>query len=382
MYKKAFSTLVILFCVIMFFITLGICVLQKKYSQQNFIHNIETVVEETFAWVEKKTGYTWFNEIYGIGNIILSPNEIVNSGRIVKDEDGYLEPISYITFDITNAEKKIYELSQICAQNGTEFSYISYPSKSNAETKSGKYGIETNQEEMRSSFLNGLDSYGINVLDVRQLLESDGYTAKDIFYKTDHHWKSTAGFYSAAAIVNYLNETYDYSLRSDLLDKSLFSFTTYNDLWFGETGRKCSITWVGTLDDFTEILPTYNTSLRMGKQYGEYDKEGDFSMMIWEPGYNGNIDLYSYSAHYSYGIGIGSPTWIHNDNVNGKKILIIKDSFSMVVIPFLSLATSDIAVWDMRATPEGLYDYIADNNFDVVLIAYTDFWQDNMYNFK
>ena len=373
-----------MFCMLIFFATFIKCVLQRKYSQPYFIDNIESVVEETLAWIEKKTGYTWFNEIYGMANIILSPNEIADIlGATVKDEDGYLESINNITFDISDAEKKIYELSQICAQNGAEFSYISYPSKTNTETKSENYGIETNQEELRNSFLSGLDSYGINVLDVRQLLERDGYTTKDIFYKTDHHWKSTAGLYGATAIANYLNETYDYSLRSDLLDKSLFSFTTYNDLWFGETGRKYSKTWVGTLDDFTEILPTYNTSLRMGSRYGKYDKEGDFSMLVSEAGYNGNIDLYSYSAHYSYGVGIyGSRAWIHNDDICGKKILIIKDSFSMVVIPFLSLATSDIAVWDMRRTPEGLYDFIADNNFDIVLVAYTDFWRDDMYSFN
>lgn len=383
MYKKIYSTLIFLFCMLIFLCNVEKCITNKYYCQPDFIDNMESLVEEVFTSIEIKTGYTWFKEIYGISNIVLSPYEIPGSSYVtVKDEDGFLEPIQNITFDISVAEKKIYKLSQICVQNGAEFSYISYPSKSNIETIPEKYGIETNEEETRSSFLNDLDSYGINVLDVRQLLESDGYTTKDIFYKTDHHWKSTAGLYGASAIANYLNETYDYSLRSDLLDRSLFNFITYNDLWFGETGRKCSKTWVGALDDFTEIFPTYNTSLRMGTQYGEYKKEGDFSMLINESGYNGNVDLYSYSAHYSYGVGIGSPTWIHNDNVNGKKILIIKDSFSMVVIPFLSLATSDIAVWDMRITPNNLYDFIADNDFDVVLVAYTDFWSAKMYSFN
>ena len=76
----------------------------------------------------------------------------------------------------------------------------------------------------------------------------------------------------------------------------------------------------------------------------------------------------------------------HNnlDDGNGKKILIIKDSFSVVVIPFMILETSDITVWDMRTdqTKNGLYQYIKDNDFDVVLVAYTDFWREDMWNFN
>ena len=81
-------------------------------------------------------------------------------------------------------------------------------------------------------------------------------------------------------------------------------------------------------------------------------------------------------------MGAGSLTEIHNNNVEGKKILIIKDSFSVVVIPFLSLATSDVVVWDMRTTSEGLYNFIEQNDFDVVLLAYTDFWRADMYKFS
>ena len=79
-------------------------------------------------------------------------------------------------------------------------------------------------------------------------------------------------------------------------------------------------------------------------------------------------------------------TTYHNnlDDGNGKKILIIKDSFSVVVIPFLTLETSDVTVWDMRwdQTKNGLYQYIRDNDFDAVLVAYTDFWTDTMWNFN
>ena len=230
-------------------------------------------------------------------------------------------------------------------------------------------------------FLNGLDESDVKVLNVRTLLENDGYEVKDIFYRTDHHWKSTAGLYAAVSIGKYLNDTFDYQLKVDLLSEENLDFTTYEELWLGEVGRKKSKMWSGKLDDFVEIRPSYETSFTIGKYNSDEKREGDFSLLIDDKGYTGKMGVYSYSAHYSYK-GADSLTHIHNNNINGKKILIIKDSFSVVVIPFLSLITSDIVVWDMRSTPEGLYEFIENNEFDVVVLAYTDYWKAEMYEFN
>lgn len=81
--------------------------------------------------------------------------------------------------------------------------------------------------------------------------------------------------------------------------------------------------------------------------------------------------------------GAGPVTQIHNNNhINGPKVLIIKDSFSVVVVPFLSLTCQDITWWDMRDNENSLYEYIQNNDFDIVLLAYTDFWRDDMYDFN
>lgn len=56
-------------------------------------------------------------------------------------------------------------------------------------------------------------------------------------------------------------------------------------------------------------------------------------MLIDESGYNGEADLYSYSAHYSY-LSAGTLTEIQNNNVESKKVLIIKDSFLLLLFCF------------------------------------------------
>lgn len=377
MYKKIFTILYTVFTIIVFGLVICNAVVQNMISDIVLLKNVETTVEKIFP------GKSVFRELYGFTNIILSPTEILAEGRAtIKDEDGVIIEIPYVSNGIVKkALDNIIELNNVCENMGTDFMYVSYPSKINSDVKIKGYGIETNAEQSRIQFLQGLTDNGINVLNIRTLLEKDGYEIKDVFYRTDHHWKSTAGLYAARSIGEYVNDSFKYNLKVDLLDEENLEFTTYKELWLGEVGRKISKTWSGELDDFVEIRPSYETSFTVG-QYGASEKrEGDFSLLISDEGYNQKIDLYNYSAHYSYR-GAESLTHIHNNNVEGKKILIIKDSFSVVVIPFLSLMTSDMIVWDMRSTPEGLYTFIEENNFDAVILAYTDYWDPKIYAFN
>lgn len=365
-----YAVLVMFLCVI----NIYHCIMENSIG--SLILNAESTIQAGIP------GKKQLRELYGITNCVISPYEIASEGgATVKDKDGFLEKISYVSYDIREAERNIFELKKVCEDTDTDFVFVSYPSKTNARTTPEYYGIETNGEETRNNFLNGLKSGGVNILNVRTLLEEAGYQVKDIFYKTDHHWKSTSGLFCARAIVNYLNDTFDYHLRADLLDESQFDFITHEKIWFGEEGRKLSKTWVGALDDFTEIRPVYETLFSVKAEGAEEKRKGDFSIFIDDSGYDGNVNLYQYSAHYSY-LNSDSQTKIHNHCVESEKILIIKDSYSVVVIPFLSLSASDVTVWDMRTNKEGLYDYIKQNDFDAVLLAYTDFWREDMYQFN
>ncbi len=378
MNKKVFSIAYLVMCCFVF-----ICIESDFLINDKKIllsENREKKIEEAFPFKSET------KEIYGFSNRLLSPNEkITGYSATIRDKDGYLEQIVTVK-DIDLNKQKIRELNDVCHDAGCEFAYISYPSKTNSKTIATEYGIDTNADAVRKDFLQYLENEGIDYLDIRSLLERDGYCTKDIFYKTDHHWKTTAGFYAARAIASFLNENFGYHLDVNALDEEKFRFTTYNDLWFGETGRSLSRAWVNALDDFTEIVPKYDTSISIYQSDGR-GLSGDFNIMLDKSGYTTkDVDYYSYSAHYAYGKNMCSPTTYHNNfaTKDGEKILIIKDSFSIVVIPFLILETVDVTVWDMREenTKKGLYEYINNNDFDVVLLAYTDYWSDFMWNFN
>ena len=372
MLKKLYSILltIIIFVVFCFEVKGFIC--DSKLDKDNVFFYMEEVLEGYMPFK------TVFRETYGATNLLLSPHHI---SEITKDSDGFLEPMIWESYDIRNAESEIAKLKNVCDEVGSDFAYIAYPSKSDDENISGYNGWDTNSEESRAEFLSWLDENDYNYLDVRRLFEADGYHVKDYFYKTDHHWTTEAGLYATRAMANYINNEFGYDMKVDNLDEDKFDYVTYDNLWLGETGRKMSKTWVGKLDSFTKITPKYDTSFEFSFVGDDVSTSGDFSMFIDETGLDGSQDLYEYSAHYAY-LGSEDKRVICNKDVDGPKILLIRDSFSTVVAPFLSLTTSEVVIWNPRSNPDGLLDYIRDNDFDVVLLALTDYWSEEIWNFN
>ena len=61
----------------------------------------------------------------------------------------------------------------------------------------------------------------------------------------------------------------------------------------------------------------------------------------------------------------------HNDCKNGKKILIIGDSYNKCVAPYLSQTFESTTLLDRRYFDGSVIDYIDKTDPDIVIIAYT-----------
>ncbi|MEE3461714.1 MAG: DHHW family protein [Lachnospiraceae bacterium] len=322
-------------------------------------------------------------EIYGAANLLLSPNEIHKDGSwIVKDKDSFLTGVFMSKADIDAEAGKLEEMQNFCDRNRIGFLYVSYPTKSDYDIDSKTYGIDTNSEEKRKALLSELKGREIKTLDISGRMKESGYTSEDIFYKTDHHWKTPYALFATDCIAEYLQENMGAKIQTGLLSPENFAFTEHRQIWLGETGRAVSKTWTGTLDDYTEIEPDFPTSFEIGIADSDEKKTGDFSIMMDKSGYYGGNDLYQYSAHYSYKVDASK---MHVKNLQAKdecSIFLIKDSFSVPVISFLSCAASDVYVWDMRDdNKENVYDFIKKNSIDYVIVAYSGTWMEYMFDF-
>lgn len=307
----------------------------------------------------------WF-ELFGLSNKSIGKKVILVDGNpvIQLDNNSLVSGGKYA--DMEYQMEGMCKLEEICEELDIDLLYVNYPGKLKCENDIEELGYHSYSNKNVQYLLRKMNDYGINTLDIRK----DFCRKKDYyswFYRTDHHWTTKSGLLTANIIVEKLNNDFGYQIDKALLNEDQFAYEHYSKCWLGETGRRLSKSYSG-LDDFTVIRPRYKTSLIYG------DSKGDFSILINENIYKGQNDLYTTSWHYSY-LPLGSDAiGIQNNSVkNGKKILLIKDSYSVVVAPFLSLVCEDIYLWDVRYLHESsVIDFIRNNDFDCVMVCYVE----------
>lgn len=59
--------------------------------------------------------------------------------------------------------------------------------------------------------------------------------------------------------------------------------------------------------------------------------------------------------------------------IESGRVLVLGDSYSQVMVPFLSLGASRVDTLVLRAWDGNLKQYITDNSYDTVIVAYAQF---------
>ena len=81
---------------------------------------------------------------------------------------------------------------------------------------------------------------------------------------------------------------------------------------------------------------------------------------------------YGQNFYYSYLFGNDPLQVIENKDQTEGNILIVKDSFGQSVNPFLALSAHTVTSWDLRGNDQSLKAYIADHDFDLVIVMYSE----------
>lgn len=236
-----------------------------------------------------------------------------------------------------------------------------------------QFGVESFGNQNADTLIERISHQGITVLDLRSKIKEQNLDIKDMFYRTDHHWSVPAGFWASKQIIEKMNLDYNYDIDMDLYDDDKFGFIKYENSWLGEQGRKLSEAYVGK-DDFVEIKPNYETEFT----YVRTDQnivEGDFGIFIDEELYDKEMgDDYYPSWHYSYMTGgLEQAAVINQKAVSNKKMLLLCDSYSYVLTPFLALGISEIDTLILREKDVDLQSYIENGEYDIVVVAYAEF---------
>ena len=320
--------------------------LENDYASQIWLHNQLIDLNGKVAKCLKMRGF------YGSKNIYVS-------------KDMYILGFHGETSTDYEVEQMI-SFSDFLEENGINLLYVNAPVKYLEDSVFiNEFGLETYSNRNADIFLERINDAGINYIDLRTAMKEQGIDVKSYFYRTDHHWTVRAGLWSTKEIAEGLNYYCGYQIDTAIYNDSNFVYTDWVNCWLGEQGKKISKDYIG-LDDFTEIKPIFPTSYVFKSNDGDYN--GTFDDFIDESVYDTEKDVYENSSwHYSY-----KQLNCVNTGIESGKLLLIGDSYSQVMEPFLSLGIRDIdyLILRQKGNDFNLRQYIIDNGYDTVLICY------------
>ena len=176
----------------------------------------------------------------------------------------------------------------------------------------------------------------------------------DMFYRTDHHW-TTWGAYLGNALLSFAIKDY-----STILDCEP---TLVSDSFYGTTYSSAGAGWIRP-DEMYIWVP-------------EGGEKGNITVTRYPEGTPIEGSLYDLSKlevkdKYSMFLGGNQPLCvIQNPDAQGGKLLLIRDSYSDSLAPFLAREFQEIHLFDLRYNNMSLKQYVVDNNIDQVLVLYS-----------
>ncbi len=295
-----------------------------------------------------------------------------DGNQFIKNDAGSLVVADRNQLSASEADamaEKVETLKNIAEKSGAQFLYAAAPAKAYYG------GLPANVTDFTKSnydaLMQALENRKIPYLDFGEKMDIDSY------YRTDHHWTIRSGFEAARSLCETLNQTYGFTYDVAKTDLNQFQVETYEDWFLGSYGKKLGIYFTSGVDDFQLITPTFETDFTELQPIKNQTRQGSFSETLLyeehlEKGY------YTKNPYATYSGGDFRLQIMKNNQLpEGKKILMIRDSYSCALAPFLALQTSELHLCDVRdytyfvGEKLNMEEYIKEVKPDYVVLLYS-----------
>ena len=192
-------------------------------------------------------------------------------------------------------------------------------------------------------------------IDLRESLPRAEDTALGPFYRTDHHW-TTMGAYDG-----YLGLMQGMGIQT--VEPEVREYSRVSGSFYGTTYSSSGAGWVEP-DSIYTMVP-------------EGGAQGHITVTRYPEGEPIEGGLYypeklEVKDKYAYFLGGNQPLCIiKNPDAAGGKLLVIRDSYSDSLAPFLAEEFQEVHLFDLRYNNLSLKQYVADNGIDQVLVLYS-----------
>ena len=210
------------------------------------------------------------------------------------------------------------------------------------------FAPEVDQQELIAQMKEALPGF----IDVTDALSA--HKDEDIFYKTDHHWTSLGVYYA------YQEFCKEMGIEPKPL--SWYQSEILSDQFLGTTYSKANLY---TVQPETIMYYKNPNEYPLEVEYRAGDKVTETSNSLIEEKYLNEKDKYSAFLNGNQAI-----TKITTSNKNGKKLLIVKDSYANSFAPFAVNDYEEVHMIDLRAYRQSTMDYMEQNGITDVLLLY------------
>lgn len=256
---------------------------------------------------------------------------------------------------------KINELGRYLKDFDIPLYFSLVPNKSTImEDKLPNY-IEAKANYVSDILVDGF-SEDVNVLDHRDVIQSH-MDEDNMYFYTDHHWKPKAAFYAYQEVINHMSK--DIPTIGKPLNLEDYKWEENSNPFYGSEARKVTksnIKKPDTVTVFEKVAPATPLEIYY------YGKE---NQPLFNRNQLENKDTYTnrYGAYLSGDVPEGI---IKNKDVkNGKKLLILKDSYANAMIPFFTNHFEETRFLDLRFyTDKTVKDYIKEHDIDAVIFVH------------
>ena len=183
-------------------------------------------------------------------------------------------------------------------------------------------------------------------VDIAGALDSHG--DEPVFYRTDHHWTSLGAYYGYTALLSAMGET----------PAPLGTAQTVSEEFYGTLYSTSGVHW---------LKPDSIERYIGGEGVTVEDVHGGETHGLYVDSFLAEKDKYA-----SF-LGGNAPLYIVRspEAASDQKLLIVRDSYSDSLAPFLSQEFAEIHLLDLRYYRTSVAQYAADNGIDQIFVCYS-----------
>jgi hypothetical protein len=176
----------------------------------------------------------------------------------------------------------------------------------------------------------------------------DGASDVSLFYRTDHHWTSAGAWHGYAALMEAMGEPFE----------PLGTPETVSENFYGTLYSSSGVHWLApdTIERYVSGESVTVENFEKGETHG-----------LYVDSFLGEKDKYA-----SF-LGGNTPLYIirNPEATSEEKLLVVRDSYSDAMAPFLSQYFAEIHLVDLRYYRTSVVEYARENGMDRIFVCYS-----------